>query len=172
MPARGPEASQRMSLAIFIRAAPSILSAPGGEDEVVVRRKRRELVRMRTERQAGEFGNLLGGALAELGMRVETGTDGGAADGQIVEVVQRFLDRDHRTVELGDVARELLAERQRGRVLKMRASDFDDVIPLLAFASSASRSFSTAGSMPTIASAAAMCMAVGNVSFEDCDMLT
>ncbi len=41
-----------------------------------------------------------------------------------------------------------------------------------AFASSASRSFSTSGNSFTIASAAAMCIAVGNVSLDDCDMLT
>ena len=41
-----------------------------------------------------------------------------------------------------------------------------------ALPSSASRSCSTAGSIVTMASAAAMCIAVGNVSLDDCDMFT
>ena len=89
-----------MSLAIFISAAREHLERARGEDEIVVRRERGELVRMRAERQAGEFGDLLGRALGELGMRVEAGADGRAADREVVDLIERFLARDHRAIEL------------------------------------------------------------------------
>ena len=87
-PQRGPEASQRMSLAIFISEAASVFERAAGEDELVVGGERGEFVGMRAERQAGQLGDLAGGALGEFGMGVEPGADGGAADGQIVEAVE------------------------------------------------------------------------------------
>ena len=51
-PARGPEPSQRTSLAIFMRLTASVLDRAVCEDEVVVRRERGELVRCGAERQA------------------------------------------------------------------------------------------------------------------------
>ncbi len=70
------------------------------EHEIVVRRERGELVRMRTKRQPRQFGQLLCSALAEFGMRVEARADGRSADRQIVQMVERFSDRDDRAVEL------------------------------------------------------------------------
>ena len=77
-------------------------------------------------------------------------------------------------VELGDVPAELLPERERHGVLQVRAADLHDVGELLGprgqrVAHAQRRSAGAAGRSP---SAAAMCIAVGNVSFEDCDMLT
>ena len=84
---------------------------------------------MRAERKSREFDELLRGAFGELGMRVESGTDRRAADREIVDVRERFLDRDHRAIELHDVARELLTERERRRVLEVRAADLHDIGP-------------------------------------------
>ena len=77
-------------------------------------------------------------------------------------------------VELGDVAGELLPERQRHRVLQVRAADLDDVGELLGLGVErvAQRVHRRDESLATISSAAAMCIAVGKVSFDDCDMFT
>ena len=63
-----------------------------GVDEFVVRGKRGKFIAMRAKRQVGELRDLLGGALGEFGMRVQAGADGGAADGQIVNAVERLLE--------------------------------------------------------------------------------
>ena len=64
-----------------------------GKDDLVVRRQRGELVGMRHERQAGEFGNFLGGALGEFRMRVQSGAHRSAADGEIVKPWQTCFSR-------------------------------------------------------------------------------
>ena len=130
-PARGPDASQRMSLAIFISDTASVLSAPLANTSASCAASAANLLRRRHERQAGELGDLRRGALGELGVRVEPGADGGAADGELVEAGQHQLDALEVGVELRDVAAELLAERERHRVLQVRAADLDDVGELL-----------------------------------------
>ena len=93
-PQRGPDASQRMSLAIFISATASVLSAP-----LAHRRARRARPAPRTcsgaddERQPGQLGDLRRGRLGELRVRVEPGADRRAAERQLVEPRQRRLDR-------------------------------------------------------------------------------
>ena len=57
-PARGPDASQRMSLAIFISDTASVCIAPLREDDLVVGGERGELVRRGDERKPGELGDL------------------------------------------------------------------------------------------------------------------
>ena len=73
-------------------------------------------------------------------------------------------------IELRHPAADLLAERERRRVLQVRAADLDDVGERVALAASVSRSTRRrAGSSScSICSTAAMCIAVGNVSFDDC----
>lgn len=58
----------------------------------------------------GQFGRDLGG---KLRMGVQAGADGGAADGQLVQARQRGADLLFGEVELGDVAGQFLAQRQR-----------------------------------------------------------
>ena len=121
-----------MSLAIFISDAASVLSAPLREHERVVRGERGELVRARSTNGSPVSSAIFAArALGELGVRVEPGADGGAADGELVEPGQRELDALEVGVELRDVAAELLAERERHRVLQVRAADLDDVVELL-----------------------------------------
>ena len=74
-PERGPEASQRTSLAIFISAAATVLSAPCAMHHRVVRGQRLELVGRRHEGSAGLARQLGGDALAELGVRVQAGAN-------------------------------------------------------------------------------------------------
>ena len=129
-PQRGPEASQRMSLAIFISEAASGFERALGEDEFVMRGERGELVGVRAEGKSGEFGDLLGGAFGEFGMSVESGADGGAADGEIVESVENLLEPLDVALEQAGPAAEFLADGERHGVLKVRAADLDDVVEL------------------------------------------
>ena len=62
------------------------------EDERIVRGQGGELVRRAHEGQAGRLCDGPGHPLAELGMRVEPGPDGGAAERQFVEPGQGRLD--------------------------------------------------------------------------------
>ena len=83
----------------------------------------------------------------ELRVRVEAGADGGAAERELVAPRQRVArSRRRRVVELRDPAGDLLAERERRRVLQVRAADLDDVRERLRLARRASsRSCATRG---------------------------
>ena len=130
-PARGPEPSQRMSLAIFMRLTASVRTAPLANTRSSCDASAANLLRGRRERQPGDLRDLRRGALGELGVRVQAGADRGAADRELVEALDRDLDALDVGVELGDVAGELLAERERHRVLQVGAADLDDVRELL-----------------------------------------
>ena len=73
-----------------------------------------------------------------------------------------------------DVAGEFLAERERRRVLRVRAADLDDVCEGLRLVVQRVAQLAAAPGAGdrTISSAPAMCIAVGKVSFEDWLMLT
>ena len=127
MPARGPEASQRMSLAIFISAAASILSAPEAKTKSSCDASAVNLFGCERNGSPVSSAILRAARSPNSGMRVEAGADRRAADCEIVERVERLAAGAHRAVELGDVAGELLAQRQRRRILQVRAADLDDV---------------------------------------------
>src|SRR5205807_10044999 len=74
-----------------------------------------------------EARDLARGALAEVGAAVQAGADRGAAERELREVIESRLDVAPRVAELRRVAREFLAERERGRVLQVRAADLHDV---------------------------------------------
>ena len=145
-----------------------------GEDDFVVRGERCEFVGMRAEGKSGELGDFARSALREFRMRVEPGADSGAADGQIVEASAERVDALYVAVEQADPAGKFLAHRQRRGVLQVRAADFDDVREFLGFGVERARAdfLPPGASWRAVSVAAAMCMAVGNVSLEDCDMLT
>src|SRR5258708_2092532 len=88
---------------------------------------------MRAEGKASEFGDFLRGAFGKFGMGVEAGADGGAADGEIVEAIERDGDAAAIAVEQIDVAGKFLAESKRRGVLQMRAADFYDAGKFLGF---------------------------------------
>src|SRR5271154_7505423 len=81
---------------------------------------------MRAKRKTREFGNFFCGAFGEFGMRVEASADGSAANGEIVEPVERHGDAAAVAVEQIDVAGKFLADGERRGVLQMRAADFND----------------------------------------------
>ena len=79
----------------------------------------------------GDLGDARGDLLGEALGRIEAGADGRAALRQLHQVGQRRFDALDAVRHLRRVAGELLAERERRRVLRMRAADLDDVRPRL-----------------------------------------
>ena len=72
-----------------------------------------------------------------------------------------------------DPAAKFLADGERRRVLQMRAADLDDVLEFFRLGVERVAHFLHRGQQfARVSVAAAMCMAVGKVSFDDCDMLT
>ena len=132
-----------------------------------------EFVRRGDERQAGELGDLRRGRFGEAGRGIDPGADGGAAERQAVHAGQRSLDPLDVVGEHAGVAGPLLSQRERRRVLHVRAADLDDVLPCLGFRAMASRRAVIAGiSRRFTSTAAAIFIADGNESFDDCDMFT
>src|SRR5437660_10964154 len=98
-----------------------------------MRGERGEFIGMRAEGKSGELGDFLRGTLGKFGMGVEAGADGSAADGEIVEAVERDGDAAAIAVQKIDVAGKFLAERERRGVLQMGAADFYDAGEFLGF---------------------------------------
>ena len=127
MPQRGPEASHRTSLAILFSGRRHRLERAVGVHERIVARQRFELIGRGHEGVAAQLRELAGHPHRELGVGIEAGPHRGSAQGQLGEVGQGGLDVLDAVVELGDVARELLAQGQGGGVLQMRPADLHDV---------------------------------------------
>ena len=128
-PERGPLASQRV-VGDLHQAGGQRLQRAVREQQRFVRGQGLELVGRRHEGRAGgvrQVGRDLG---AELRMRVQARAHGGAADGQLVQARQRGADLLLGQVQLGHVARDFLAQRQRRGVLQVGATDLDDVVEL------------------------------------------
>src|SRR5271170_670233 len=90
-----------------------------------------ELVRMRTKRQAGQFGDFLCRALGKFWVSVQTRAHGRAADRQIQKTIERHGDPSTVAVQKADPPGKFLADRKRGGVLKVRAANFYDPGELL-----------------------------------------
>jgi hypothetical protein len=76
-------------------------------------------------------------------------------------------------LDLGGIARKFLAEGERGGVLEVGAADLDDPVPRRGLAGEPAVEAVSAGiSRPSTARAAAMCIAVGKLSFDDWPLLT
>ena len=110
----------------------------------------------------------------ELGMRVEPGAHGGAAQRELAEVGQRRLDVLEAVVELRDVAGELLAQGQRRGVLQVGPADLDDVAE--GFGLGVQRAPQAPHVRDDVAArrawTAATLMAVGKTSFDDWPLFT
>ena len=91
-----------------------------------MRRERREFVRPADEGETGHAGDGFGEQLGETAIGIESGADRGAALRQWVKLAQAELEPDDAGGDLRRIAGKLLAERQRGCVLSMRAPDLDD----------------------------------------------
>ena len=172
-PVRGPDPSQRMSLANLEQRDRGVLQGRVCAHHAVQRPLRGELVRRRRERLAGELGQGRGHLLAETGRRVEPGTDRGAAHRDCQQPLGRVRELGMRVLERPDVARPFLPDGQRRGVFEVRASDFDDLGPLVGLGLGSVGSRRMAGMVLFMAMAyAAMCIAVGKVSLLDCAMFT
>ena len=130
-PLRGPEPSQRMSSAILVERAGQRAKGGARPDERVVRGEGGELVGGGHEGQPGQLGDLGGHPLGELGVRVEPGADGRAPGGQLVEAGEGLLEAPEVGVELGDVARELLAQREGDGVHQVGPADLGHLVERL-----------------------------------------
>src|ERR1700676_33202 len=86
---------------------------------------------MRTEGETGELGDFAGGAFGEFGVGVEAGTDGGAANGEIVETIEGHGEARAVAVEKTDPAGNLLPHGEWRGVLQMGAADLDDASEFL-----------------------------------------
>src|SRR6202790_4527107 len=86
---------------------------------------------MRTEGKSSEFRNLSRGALGEFGMRVQSRSPCGSADGQVIKPVQRLLQTLDVALQQTGPASELLSKGQWHRILQMRAPNFHHVMEFL-----------------------------------------
>ena len=93
----------------------------------VVRRQGLELVLCASERQLGERGDLFGEQLGKPRLGIEAGAHRRSALRQRVETFRRFAHPRDAALDLRCVTGELLAKRQRCRVLGMGTADLDDL---------------------------------------------
>ena len=84
---------KRRSFAILVSADRDDLQRARRLDEAVARRLRLERVGRRRDRQAGVGRELRAHARGELGVRVQAGADGGAAERDLAEPLERRLTR-------------------------------------------------------------------------------
>ena len=95
----------------------------------IVRRQRLELVGRGDEGKAGQVGDLGRDRDIEPLGRVEAGADRGAALRELHHPVRRRLDPLTRQNQLRGIARKLLPQGERRRVLQMGAADLHDIVP-------------------------------------------
>ena len=173
-PARGPEPISRRSFAIFVSDTATTFSAPEAST--------------RPSRAACASNGSAGGEISrpvssceqradarrELGMRVQPGADGGAAERDLAEPRQRVLDARDALAHLRRVAAELLAERDRHGVHQVRAAGLDDVVELRRLRLERRRraARAPAAGRSSISPSAARWTAEGKTSFEDWPRLT
>ena len=100
-PARGPDASQRMSLAIFRRLTASVFSAPCAWTSASLAASASNLFGALDERQRPSAARAPAATRSPNSrMRVEAGADRGAADRELAQVRQRCLEVRDAVVEL------------------------------------------------------------------------
>ena len=93
------------------------------EHQSPVRSERLEFVRRADEGQAGHAGDGFGKQLSEAAIGIEAGADRGAALRQSVKLAQAELEPGDAGGDLRRIAGKFLTERERGRILRMRAPD-------------------------------------------------
>ena len=98
-----------------------------GLDQRIAVGLRLEVVERGRDRQPRGVGEQGAHALGELGVRVQAGAGGGAAERDLAEARERVLDARAAELDLRGVAAELLAERDGHGVHEVRAAGLDDV---------------------------------------------
>lgn len=108
------------------RASQGVQGA-GGLNDGVVGGQDLELVRGGDELGTSKLGDLGSDSLVEALESVQTGTDGSTTLSKLTEVRKSGLHTLDVAVQLGNVARELLAQSKRSGVLQVSTADLDDL---------------------------------------------
>ena len=116
-----------MSLAIFINAAARVRSAPEKEDHTIPASLSFKVVFRLCQGQAGHFGQCGDDGCGPLFACVQTAADGGAAQGERVELCRSILYPAEGASQLCGVSAEFLSQGYGCGVLQMRATDFYDI---------------------------------------------
>src|ERR1700736_4909571 len=86
---------------------------------------------MGTEGKAGKFSNLLGGALGEFRMRIQSRAHRSSADGEVVQSLQNLLQTLDIALEQTGPAAEFLSKGQGYGILHAGAPDLDHIAEFL-----------------------------------------
>ena len=100
----------------------------GGLDNRVVGSQNLELVGGGLELGTGQLGDLRGDTLVESLECVQTGADSSTTLGEVADVRNAALNALNVAVKLGNVAGELLTESERGSILQVGTTNFDDLV--------------------------------------------
>ena len=131
IPARGPMPISRMSERDLPQPERDRPQPAVGGDRRIEGRLRVEVVRCLADEEARELAQVPAGACRVLGMGVDPGPDRGPAERHREQLVARGLRAADRLLDLARVARELLAEADRRRVLEVRPAGLDDAPELV-----------------------------------------
>ena len=175
IPQRGPLASQRMSLAIFVRLIAIVFSSPLASTIAVLGRLRFEMICRFDKFDAGFLRDHADRLRRKIRMRIDSRADRRPAQRQARAARESPCDtRIVRKLGLMRIPAKFLPQPDRRRILQMRPADLHDSNQTVsAFCLSVSARCSSAGiSDSLIAIAALMCIAVGITSLELCSMLT
>ena len=174
MPLRGPLASQRTSLAIFIRLAASVFSAPCACTSASAAASASNLFGAVTKGSPVSRASSAATCLGIARRRVQAVPTAVPPSASSHRCGRRAVQMAVRLLELRHVAGKFLAQRQRRRVLQVGAADLDDVVERLRLRRQRGRAASsaTAAAGCGCASTAATCIAVGNTSLDDWLLLT
>jgi len=109
-----------------------------GRDKGIMRGEGFEFILCGFKRQACVIGDFFGEAFGKPGLGIEACADSGCADSgaalrERIEFCEAALDAFNAEIDLRDIAREFLAERNGRRVLCVGAANFDDFLKALGF---------------------------------------
>jgi len=85
------------------------------------------------EINAGQFCKLDTHAMTKFGMRVDSGTNGGASHGQFIDGSRSLLGAHYTQFQLTGKTTEFLSQSERSRVCQVCSTNFDNLIPLFCF---------------------------------------
>ncbi len=163
-----------MSLAILVSATAHASQGAAGRHRRVLGRLRLEVVVGLAKGEAGDCGEAGDHPAGELGMGVDAGAHGRAAQGQFAQPVEAACQPPPPQGHLAGVAAEFLAEADRRGILQMGAADLDDVVECLGLLAQGLLHAvpGPASAVRWISTAAARWMAVGMTSLLDWPRLT
>src|SRR6185437_10204466 len=98
------------------------------KDQLVVRGKRGKFIRVRAKRKVGDIGDLFRSSLGKFRMSIEASTDSGAAEGQIVKLIEHLLKAHNIALDQAGPSAHLLPHRKRSRVHEVRPADLYHIL--------------------------------------------